>query len=63
VDLRIGRGIPLGRGTLTPSVDVFNLFNSAPVLQVVRDIELPNFTRPREIARPRIIRFGLEYRF
>jgi hypothetical protein len=63
VDARIGRGIALGRGTLTASVDVFNLLNSAPVLQVVRDIELPNFNRPREIARPRIVRVGLEYRF
>jgi hypothetical protein len=63
VDARIARGVRVGRGTLTASVDAFNLLNSAPVLQVVRDIELPNFNRPREIARPRIIRFGLEYRF
>jgi hypothetical protein len=63
VDARIGRSVPLGRGTLTPSVAIFNLFNGASVLQVVRDIERPNFNRPREIVRPRIIRFGLEYRF
>jgi hypothetical protein len=29
----------------------------------VRDIELPNFDRPREIVRPRIVRLGLDYRF
>lgn len=63
VDLRLSRGFRLGRGRLTALVDVFNLTNRATTLQVARDIELPNFNRPREIVRPRIVRLGLSYRF
>ncbi len=63
VDLRLARGFRLGRGTLTGMIDVFNLTNTATTLQVARDIELPNFDRPREIVRPRIVRLGLAYRF
>ncbi len=63
VDLRLSRGFRLGPGTLTGMVDVFNLTNQATTLQVARDIELPNFDRPREIVRPRIVRLGLGYRF
>ena len=63
VDLRLSRPFRLGRGTLTGMIDVFNLANTATTLQVARDIELPNFNRPREIVRPRIVRLGLAYRF
>ncbi len=63
VDLRVSRPFRLGRGTLTGIVDVFNLTNAATTLQVARDIELPNFDRPREIVRSRIVRLGLAYRF
>ncbi len=62
-DLRVARGFRVGRGTLTAQVDVFNVTNRSTTLQVVRDIELPNFDRPREIVRPRIVRLGLDYRF
>jgi hypothetical protein len=63
LDLRLSRDFRLPGGRLTPSVDVFNATNSAAALQVARDVELPAFARPREIVRPRIVRFGLEYRF
>jgi hypothetical protein len=62
-DLRLARGFRVGRGTLTLQADVFNATNRSTTLQVVRDIELPNFDRPREIVRPRIVRLGLDYRF
>jgi hypothetical protein len=63
LDARLARGFALGRGTLTAAASVFNLLNVSTTLQVARDVELPAFDRPREIARPRIVRLGLEYRF
>lgn len=63
VDVSLGRGFALGGGTLTATIDVFNLFNASTTLQVARDVELGVFNRPREIVRPRLARFGLAYRF
>jgi hypothetical protein len=63
VDARLSRAFPLHRGRLTAAVDVFNAGNASTTLQVVRNVELPAFDRPREIVRPRIVRLGLEYRF
>ena len=63
LDLRLERGLGLGRGRLTAGVDVFNLTNAATRLQVARDVDLPSFDRAREIVRPRLLRFGLDYRF
>lgn len=62
-DVRADRALRAGPGTLTAAVDVFNLLNRATTLQVPRDVEVPSFARPRDILRPRILRFGLEYRF
>jgi hypothetical protein len=63
VDLRLAREFPVRFGTLTAAVEAFNLLNRGTTLQVVRDFELPNFDRPREIVRPLAIRFGLDWRF
>lgn len=63
VDLRLERGIALGRGRLAAGLDLFNVTNAATRLQVARDVELPAFDRPREIVRPRLLRLGLDYRF
>ncbi|HVR70172.1 MAG TPA: Plug domain-containing protein [Vicinamibacteria bacterium] len=63
LDLRLAREITLGRGRARLAVDVFNALNRSTVLQVARDVELPAFGRPREIARPRLVRLGLEWRF
>ena len=63
LDLRLERGLALGRGRLTAALDVFNVTNAATRLQVARDVDLPGFDRPREIVRPRLLRLGLDYRF
>lgn len=63
LDARLARPFRVGRGTLTAEVDVFNALNVATTLQLPRDVELPAFGRPREIVRPRIVRFGLAYAF
>jgi hypothetical protein len=63
LDLRLAREVRLGRGRATLRADVFNALNRSTTLQVARDVELPAFGRPREIARPRLLRLGLEYRF
>jgi hypothetical protein len=44
-------------------MDVFNLLDRATTLQVTRDVELPSLGRPRDLLRPRVLRFGLQYRF
>jgi hypothetical protein len=63
LDASLRRAFRLGRGSLTATVDAFNLTNAATTLQVERDVELPAFDRAREIVRPRILRLGLAYRF
>lgn len=63
VDARLDRALRVGAGTLTVLLDAFNLLDRGTTLQVARDIELPAFSRPREIMRPRILRLGVEYRF
>ena len=63
VDARLERAFRAGPGTLTATVDVFNLLDRATTLQVTRDVDLPSFGRPRDLLRPRVLRFGLEYRF
>jgi hypothetical protein len=62
-DARLERALRAGPGTLTAAVDVFNLLDRATTLQVTRDVELPSFGRPRDLLRPRLVRFGLQYRF
>lgn len=62
-DVRLDRAFAAGPGTLTAAVNVFNVLNRATTLQVTRDVEVPSFARPREILRPRVARFDLEYRF
>jgi hypothetical protein len=63
LDARLARGFAVGSGTLTASVDAFNLLDRGTELQVSRDVELPVFGRPRELMRPRIVRLGLAYVF
>ncbi len=63
MDLRVLRDFPVPGGRLTASLDAFNATGAATTLQVARDVELPAFGRARELVRPRIFRFGLEYRF
>jgi len=63
LDARLARGFAVGRTTLTASLDAFNVLNRSTTLQVARDFELPNFDRPRELVRPRIVRIGVEVAF
>ena len=62
-DARLARAFRAGRGTLTAAADVFNVLNRATTLQVVRDVDVPSLGRPRDLVRPRVVRFDLEYRF
>jgi hypothetical protein len=63
LDVRMSRRFSVGAGSLTASLDVFNVLNRATALQVARDVELPAFDRPRELMRPRVARVGVAYRF
>jgi hypothetical protein len=45
------------------AVEAFNLLDAATTLQVARDVELPAFSRAREIVRPRLLRLAVDYRF
>lgn len=63
VDARLERGIGWRGHRFTLGLDAFNLLNAATTLQVARDVELPVFSRPREIVRPRLLRLGMDYRF
>ena len=63
VDLRLARDVTVRRSTVTAFVDGFNVLDTAATLQVARDVDLPALDRPREIARPRLIRAGVALRF
>src|SRR5262249_2127135 len=63
LDLRLSRELALRGGRLTAGVDAFNALNRGTTLQVSRDVELPAFSRAREVLRPRELRLALEYAF
>jgi len=63
LDARLAREIAVGGRRARLLLDVFNLGNRASALQVARDVELPAFARAREIARPRLVRLGVELLF
>jgi outer membrane receptor protein involved in Fe transport len=60
LDLRAEQSFELGAGKLGVMVDVFNLFNSAAVIDY-GFITGVDYDRPRAVQRPRSARIGLRY--
>jgi hypothetical protein len=63
LDARLERDVSWRGGTVTLALEAFNLLDTASTLQVARDVDLPAFSRPREIVRPRLLRLAVDYRF
>lgn len=63
VDARLERGLAFRSHRVTVGLEAFNLLDAATTLQVARDVELPAFSRARELVRPRLLRLALDYRF
>jgi outer membrane receptor protein involved in Fe transport len=64
LDLRLEQTFQVGRAgsRIGVMIDVFNLFNAAPVLDAGR-VTGVDYGQPRTYARPRIARLGLRYTF
>lgn len=64
VDLSIAKEIPFGDyGTLSLSIDAFNVFNFSHALARFPQINSPRYDEIEIILNPRVIRFGIRYRF
>ena len=63
LDLRLARNTKLGKVTLTPSVELFNVFNNDVVLGVLRQATSANFRRVDDVVSPRIVRIGARVSF
>lgn len=63
LDLRLARDAKIGKVTLTPSVELFNVFNNDVVLGVLRQATSANFRRVDDLVSPRILRVGARVTF
>jgi hypothetical protein len=63
LDLRLARNTKIGKVTLTPSVELFNVFNNDVVLGVLRQATSANFRRVDDVVSPRILRIGARVSF
>lgn len=77
LDFRIGKAVRFGRNLLEVDMDVFNVTNENTVFDVRTGSErqnvrlggtgsareIPEFLSPTDILGPRIVRFGVTYRF
>ena len=64
VDLSLVKDIRLGNyGQISLQMDVFNALNSAHVLGRNRTVNSPGHGETEVILNPRVIRFGIRYRF
>ena len=61
VDVRIGKILRFGRATATPSVDVYNLFNSNAALDL--NNAFATWQRPDEILTARFAKIGVQMTF
>ena len=59
VDLRVMRRFEVGGTQISPSLDIFNLFNASTVTDE-NDIYGPDWLRPITIFQGRFARIGLE---
>ena len=62
-DLRFSKRFRLGSGKgIEPAVDLYNVFNSSPILS--ENVAFgPNWLRPTQILAPRLIKFGAKMTF
>jgi len=63
LDLRLARNSKIGRLTLTPSIELFNVFNTDITLGVFRQATSANFRRIDDLVSPRILRIGARLSF
>jgi len=66
LDLRAEKAFTFGGRELALSMDLFNAFNSATVLGRQYDVTATGttgFNQPLEIMNPRLVRFGVRFRF
>ncbi len=63
VDLRLARNSKVGRVTITPSVELFNVLNNDVVLSRARNIASGTLGRVEEVISPRILRLGARVSF
>jgi hypothetical protein len=63
LDLRAEKAFSIHNGQLRFTADIFNVFNTAYVLNVNRVFGRPNFEQPTAFTSPREIRLGLRYTF
>jgi hypothetical protein len=63
-NLRLGRTFAMPRGTLRPTLDVFNVMNASNRTQE-NDVGGPSFNRrlPLAIQPGRFLRFNVQYEF
>jgi hypothetical protein len=62
VDLNLRRRIRLGKISLDPRVDVFNLFNTSGITSYVSQLG-PSYGRAIEVIGGRLIKFGVNFDF
>ncbi len=63
-DLGLSKGVVLGRhGKITLRLDVFNVFNFNHTLKTISRLDSPRYGEINSILNPRVIRFGIRYRF
>lgn len=63
LDLRGEKAFSISNGQLRFTADIFNVFNTAYVLNVNRVLGRPNFEQPTVFTSPREIRLGVRYSF
>lgn len=63
LDLRLSRNAKVGKVTVTPSVELFNVFNNDVVLGVFRQATSASFRRVDDVLSPRILRIGARVTF
>lgn len=64
VDLSLVKDFYLGEyGRLTLQMDAFNVFNFSHGLSRFRQVNSPRHNEIKQILNPRVIRFGIRYRF
>lgn len=62
IDIRALKGFRVKRARVEGTVDVFNLFNTASVLNQVQ-VYGPAFRRPTQILEGRMVKFGAKFEF
>lgn len=63
IDLRLARNSKIGRVSITPSLELFNVFNSSLVLARARNAGAASLGRAEEVISPRILRVGARLTF